>query len=103
MEEIVTRHQVRKQQANFDPFQTQPSTNVGLFTVTSANTYMYSEGDNSDESNEQSQERTVQIRIHDVLFSNRVCSLVYMHDTTNLLKSRDSKNSYHSRRTHFYK
>ncbi len=30
--------------------------------------------------------RTVQIKIFDVLFNDKVCSLIYMHDTTNLLQ-----------------
>ncbi len=36
----------------------------------------------------------MQIKILDVLFSNRVCSLVYMHDTTNLLKKKGLKISH---------
>lgn len=59
-----------------------------MFNVRPANNYLITEENDLDESDTSNRERTVQIKILDVLFNDRVCSLVYMHDSTSLLKLR---------------
>ena len=87
MAEILTRHAVRKQRADGELLASKPRTTVGLFQVKPLNSYLLSEGTSLDaENDEEGQYRTVQIKILDVLFNDRVCSLLYMHDTTNLVK-----------------
>ncbi len=87
MAEILTRHEVRKRQADGELLASKLSTTVGLFQVKPSNSYLLSEGTSLEADNEEeSKYRTVQIKILDVLFNDRVCSLIYMHDTTNLIK-----------------
>ena len=88
MAEMLTRHEVRKKRADCEALQSKPSTTVGLFQVKASNSYLLSEGTSLEADNEEdSKYRTVQIKILDVLFNDRLCSLIYMHDTTNLLRS----------------
>lgn len=85
LSEIVARHQVRKQLATDrdDLLSQQSSTLAGYFTIKASNAYTSSEGNSTDDDD---QMRTVQIKIIDVLYNNKLCNLVYMRDTTSLFK-----------------
>ena len=61
----------------------QASTLAGYFTIKASNAYMASEGNTDDDDDKV---RTVQIKIIDVLYNNKLCNLVYMRDTTSLFK-----------------
>ena len=75
IKEIVIRHQVtRKDELMADLNQNNLSSTVGCFKVKIPNPYA-----------EDTQERSLQIKILDVLYNNQICSLVYMHDITSVM------------------
>ena len=75
---------LKKHEANdLDFLSSKSCTTVGFFDVKASNEYLVSEGNDTDGND---QERTVQIKILDVLYNNKLSSLVYIRDTTNLFK-----------------
>ena len=87
------RKQFEADQDDFLP--QQASTLAGYFSIKASNAYMASDG-NSDDADDKV--RTVQIKIIDVLYNNKLCNLVYMRDTTSLFKRDpaidDAKNKF---------
>ena len=75
---------MRRQQEQVDKDLLSPnsSTTVGFFEVKAANKYLTSKG--NDIESDSCKLRIVQIKVLDVLYNNELCSLVYIHDATNL-------------------
>lgn len=61
----------------------QNSSTVGYFKVQIPNPYAVAADLHS--SSKLELERSLQIKILDVLYNDRICSLVYMHDITNVI------------------
>ena len=75
MKEIVIRHRVMGQG---DPIKDRVITTVGCFKFKSPNPYEV-------DGTKDTQERSMQIKILDILYDNQICSLVYMHDVTKVI------------------
>ncbi len=83
MADILARHQVLKRQADEDLLAGKPSTSVGIFEVTPQSANVYAAVEQNEQLEDQKQ-CFVEIKIFDVLFNRRVCSLVYLCDVTSM-------------------
>ena len=77
--EIMIWHQISRQGVAVMEKKENNSTIIGCFKIKNPNPYA------TEENTGANQEKSLQIKILDVLYNNMICSLVYMHDITSVI------------------
>ena len=83
--DIVTKHHLSGTSKSPDNMAATNQTTIKWFTVAKGAANRYEQEHSSEDDDLSQVERTVEVKVLDILFNNQLCALVYVRDVTSLL------------------